>query len=83
MHSAHAQTDGLASVANVSALMLYPSVINQTFSCKNEVKRSGCSRPAKTNVYLYCYVGQQFNNGQSTNDDNCLSVMHITARSHR
>ena len=51
MHNAHAQTNGLASVANVSALMLYPS--NQTFSWENEVKRSGFSQLAKTNVYLY------------------------------
>ena len=29
------------------------------------------------------YVGQQLNNDQSTNDDSCLSVMHIIARSHR
>ena len=29
------------------------------------------------------YVVQQFNNDQCTNDDNCLSVMHIIARSHR
>ena len=77
MHNAYAQTDGLASVANVSALMLYPSVINKTFSWKILVKRSGCSQPTNIYVYVYVYVGQQFNNGQSTNDDNCLSVMHI------
>ena len=53
MHNVHAQADGLASVANVSALLLHPSVINQTFSWQHLVKRSDCSQATKIYVYLH------------------------------
>ncbi len=63
MRNAHAQTDGLASVANVSALMLYPSVINQTFPWNklSETLRLFVDRqhisPRQISRFYLCYAG--------------------------